>query len=122
MPLPESYPLNEVIVSAYLPDLSTASSAYAVSPVRGRIVEAWSVIQGTVPTTLDCTWSLEINNVAVTGSTATVTVSGAAAGDVDVSTPTALNFVNEGDTIEWRSLGESSATVPVMFYARIRIS
>jgi hypothetical protein len=121
MPLHENTPLNEVIVSAYLADLSTASSAYAVSPARGRIIEAWSVIQNTAPTTLDCTWSLEINNVAVTGSTATVTVSGAAAGDIDSVVPTGANFVSEGDLIEWRSLGESSATVPVMFYARIRV-
>jgi hypothetical protein len=120
MALPENQPLNEIVVSAYLADLSTASSAYAVAPCRGKVIKAWSVIQGTVPTTADCTWSLEINNVAVTGSTATVTVSGAAAGDVDVSTPTGANDVNQGDTIEFKSAGESSATVPTMFYALIR--
>jgi hypothetical protein len=120
MPLPENQPLHQVVVSAYMADLSTASSAFAVSPTRGRVIKAWSVIQNTVPTTLDCTWSLEINNVAVTGSTATVTVSGAAAGDVDVSTPTGANDVNIGDTIEFKSAGESSATVPTMFYALIQ--
>lgn len=119
MALRENYPFNNVVVSAYMADVSTAGSCFVAAPCSGHIILAQSCIQAAI-TTADCTWSLEINNTAVTGSTATIAFTSAAAGDVDSSTPTGANYVNAGDTIEFKSAGESSGTAPTIFSAVIR--
>src|SRR5688500_15402267 len=82
MALPVPRPISETQVSAYMADLSTASSAFAVAPCRGRIVRVYSTIYAAI-TGADATWTLEVNGVAVTGISVTVTQSGSAAGDVD---------------------------------------
>lgn len=119
MALPENTPLNTVVVNAYMADVSTAGSTYVASPVRGRLMLAQSALIAAI-TTADCTWSLEINNVAVAGS-ATIAFTSAAAGDVDTLVPTSPCYVNIGDTIEFKSAGESSGTSPTMFSAVIRV-
>ena len=119
MPLYENNPLDTYVVSAYMADLSTASSAFAVAPVRGRIVKVYSVIYNAI-TGADAVWTMEINGVAVTGVSVTVTQSGSAAGDVDSDEPTGANTVNPGDAIEFISDGASSTTAPAMFFAVIR--
>jgi hypothetical protein len=119
MALPVPRPISETNVSAYLADLSTASSTFAVAPCRGRIVRAYSVI-GAAITGADATWTMEINGTAITGISVTVANASSAGGDVDIGLPTASNnVVNEGDTIEFISAGESSTTCPTMFYAVI---
>lgn len=118
MALPVPRPISEIVVQAYMADLSTASSAFAVAPCRGRIVRAYSVI-GAAITVADAVWTIEINGTAVTGSSTTVAFTSAAAGDVDVSNPTGSNAVNEGDTIEFVSDGASTTTAPTMFVAVI---
>jgi hypothetical protein len=120
MALPVPRPFTETVVSAYMPDISTASSAFAVAPCRGRVVRVYSVLQAAI-TTADCNWTVEINGTAITGVAGVVAFSAAAAGDVDVAVPTAVSttYVNEGDTIEFVSAGESSGTAPAMFYAVI---
>jgi hypothetical protein len=120
MALPVPRPFTETQVSAYLADLSTASSCYAVAPCRGRVVRAFSVIQSTI-SVADAVWTMEINGTAITGVSVTVAQSGSAAGDVDTGTPTAVSttYVNEGDTIEFVSDGASTSTCPTMFYAVI---
>lgn len=120
MALPDNYPFNNVVVaSPLMADVSTAGSVYAAAPCSGYIILAQSCIQAAI-TTADCTWSLKINGVAVTGSTATIAFTSAAAGDVDSVVPTGANYVNAGDTIEWVSGGESSGTAPTAFSAVIR--
>lgn len=109
MALPANRPLTEGVVTVTMADLSTASSAFVASPWRGRIVRYYSCIQNAI-TTADGSVSLEINGTAVTGSTITVTQSGSAAGDVDSATPTAANYVNEGDTIEIITTGACDTT------------
>lgn len=114
MALPNNRPLTEHSLHSFMTDVSTASSTFIASPFRGTIKRAYSVITNAI-TGADCTWSLKINGTAVTGSTVTITQSGSAAGDVDTSTPTGANYVNEGDTIEIVSAGESSTTTPTNF-------
>lgn len=119
MALPIPRPISETVVSAYLADLATAGSAFAMAPCRGHIVRVYSVIYNAI-TTADGTWTVEINGTAVTGLSVTVTQSGSAAGDVDTAVPTASdNVVNEGDTIEFVNAGECDTTTPTMFYAVI---
>jgi hypothetical protein len=62
---------------------------------------------------------MEINGTAVTGVSVTITQSGSAAGDVDSGEPTAVTYVNEGDSIEFISDGASSTTAPATFTAVI---
>lgn len=120
MAYPVQFPLNTVTLNAQLADLSTASSCFVACPVRGTLVTAYSTILNSI-TGADATWSLEINDVAVTGSTATVTQSGSAAGDVDSCTPTALNIVNIGDRIEFKSAAGSTTTCLTNFTAVIKV-
>jgi hypothetical protein len=114
MALPANRPLSEASVSAYLADVSAASSTFVAAPFRGTIKRAYSAISVAL-TGADCTWSMKINGTAVTGSSTTITQSGSAAGDVDSCTPTAANYVNEGDTIEFVSDGASTTTCPTTF-------
>lgn len=118
MALPENRPLSEESVSAYLADISTASSTFVAAPFRGKIVRAYSVIHAAI-TSADAVWTMEINGTAVTGVSVTVANSSSAAGDVDSATPTGANYVNEGDTIEFISDGASSTTAPATFTAVI---
>lgn len=119
MALPVNRPDNEITASAYMADLSTAGSAFVAAPAKGRLVRAQSCIYNAI-TTANATWSIEVNGVAVTG-TVTVTQSGSAAGDVDSVEYTTDVRVNEGDTIEFISGGESDTTTPTMFTAVIRV-
>ena len=119
MALPERQPSNEVVVnSPAMADIGTAGSVYAAAPCTGNLVRAYSCIQS-APTGSDCTWTMEVNGVAVTG-TATIAVSGSAAGDVDEVVFSSPVRVNKGDTLEWISAGESSSTVIGQFAAVIR--
>ena len=118
MALQTNRPLSESVVSCRMADLSTASSAFCVSPWRGKIVRVYSVIENAI-TTGDATVTMEINGTAVTGVSITVTQSGSAAGDVDSAVPTGANTVNEGDAIEFISDGSCDTTCVTHFFAVI---
>lgn len=119
MALTVNHPLlKQVRVYAYLADLSTAGSAFTVSPIRGKIVEMGSVIYNAI-TTADNAITTEIAGTAITGGSWTVAYTSSAAGDVDSAVPTAANFVNEGQNIEFITSGASDTTCPTMFYAVI---
>lgn len=118
MALPSRQPSNEVAVTGYWADLSTAGSVYLAAPATGKLVRAYSCIAAAI-TTADGTWSVEVNGVAVTG-TGTVTQSGSAAGDVDEVIYSNPVHVNKGDTIEFVNAGESDTTCITHFTAVIR--
>lgn len=119
MALTVNHPLlKQVRVTAYMADVSTAGSAFAIAPIRGKVIEVGSVIYNAI-TVANSAASTKIAGTAITGGTWTITQSGSAAGDVDSATPTAANFVNEGQNIEFISDGGSTTTCPAMFYAII---
>lgn len=118
MALPERQPSNEIAVSVSMADVSSAGSVYVAAPATGKLVRAYSCITNAI-TGADCTWSMEVNGVAVTG-TGTITQSGSAAGDVDEVVYSAPAGVNKGDTLEFISAGESSTTCITTFTAVIR--
>ncbi len=120
MALPVQTPINERVVWAYMADVSTASSAFAVAPCKGRIVKMGSVIYVAI-TSADSAITSKIGGTAITGGSWTIANSGAAAGDVDTAVPTGANVVTEGANIEFISDGASSTTAPAMFYAVIRM-
>jgi hypothetical protein len=102
-------PNNYRILNVSIADISTASSAWVVSPCDGYIKEIYSVIDAAI-TTADGVITAKIATVAVTGGAITVTQSGSAAGDVDVVYPTALNYVTKGQAIEFAASGACDTT------------
>ena len=102
--------LNEYFLYGEIADISTAGQIYIPVPDGGRIVEIRSVIGGTIATD-DADLTAKIGGTAVTGGLITVTASGSAANDVDVTYPTALNTVSIGDAIEIETDGVSTNTV-----------
>lgn len=120
MAYPQQTTLDIVTLNTQIPDLSTASSGFVPCPVHGTLVRAYSTIYNAI-TVADASWSIEINDVAVTGSTVTVATASSAAGDVDECTPTAANVVNVGDRIEFVNAAGSTTTCPTNFTAVIRV-
>lgn len=112
---------NFQYVQMELADISTASSAWAPSPVAGTVVSIQSIISG-VLVTGDATLTPQINTVAITGGAITVTQVGSAIGDVDSSTPTALNVVAVGDSLECETDGASGNVVVCTIVWKIRVT
>ena len=99
--------LNDYFLTAKVTDISTAGSTFVAVPDGGRIVKIISTIKNAI-TTADAALSFEIGGTAVTNGGITVAYDGSAAGDVDSSTPSAANRVEEGEAIEIISDGGSS--------------
>src|SRR5690349_18907577 len=112
--------LKEVSVGAHSPSIGASPIvAYARAPFRGRIVKLVGVTAGVI-TTADATISTAVNGTAITNGNFTITVTGAAAGQVFSSTPSGANTVNEDDVVSFTPSGASGATVPATFYAVIQ--
>lgn len=101
---------SKVFVTSKIADISTASSAWAIAPVAGRITGIWTVINGVIAGG-DATITPKMGGSAITGGEITIAYSGSAAGDVDSSTPTDGNQVAVGDAIEIASDGGSTNSV-----------
>lgn len=118
MSLPERQPSNEMAVSVAKADISDPGSVYHAAPASGFLVRAYLTAQSAI-TGADCTWSVEIDGVAVTG-TGTLAVASAAVGQVSEVVFSAPVFVNKGQTIEFISNGESSTTTIGVFTGVLR--
>jgi hypothetical protein len=88
-------------------DVSTAASKWVVAPFAGTIGKIWSVLEGTLAS-VNCIFTFELGGTLITDSSITIGYSGSAAGDVDSSTPSALNIVTAGQPIEIISNGAST--------------
>lgn len=102
--------LEEVVLTAELDNISSASSTWVVAPYAGDIIKCYSVIHGAI-SGADAELSLEIGGTLVTDSEITVAFTSSAAGDVDSSTPTGNNTVSAGQAIEVLTDGASTGTV-----------
>jgi hypothetical protein len=91
-------------------DISVASSAWVVSPIHGKVVKVYSVIDGAI-TVADATLTPKIGGTSMTNGAITVAYSGSAAGDVDSSDPDANNEVAAGEAIEVATDGGSTGSV-----------
>ena len=112
---------NRCVLTTRIDDISTASSAWVVSPVAGTISKIYSVISGAI-TGGAAVLTAEIGGVAVTNGVLTVAVSGSAAGIHDVATPTAANTVTAagtGGVIEIVTDGGSTNTVSAVITIEI---
>jgi hypothetical protein len=120
MALPRNKPISNKYAQTYLADVSTAGSAFASAPRRGRIVKVWSILYGPI-TGADAAVTVKINGTAVPGLALTIAQDGSAAGDVDSAENGSpiVAIVNPGDSIEFASDGASSTTAPAGFLAEI---
>ena len=87
--------LNDYFLTAKVTDISTAGSTFVAVPDVGNIVKIYTSIKNAI-TSADAAITFEIGGTAVTNGAITVTQAGSAAGDVDSSTPSAANLVEEG--------------------------
>lgn len=111
--------LNDYFLTAKVTDISTAGSTFVAVPDAGNIVKIYTSIKNAI-TTADAAITFEIGGTAVTNGAITVTQSGSAAGDVDSSTPTAANRVEEGGSIEIISDGASATACEMIVTFVIR--
>lgn len=112
---------KEVVVYAYVPDISTAGSNYVVSPYTGAITKIYTVISGPI-TGADTTISFEIAGTGVLDGGLVVAVSGSAAGVVDSSTPSSANVISAGQALEIVSDGASTGVVSANVTIVIEVS
>lgn len=87
------------LVTVPIGDVSSAGSVFAVPGIAGTIVGISNVIDAAI-TVADAVLTFEIGGTAVTGAAITITQSGSAIGDVDQSTPSALNVIAAAEAIE----------------------
>ena len=111
--------LNDYFLTSTIADISTASSTFVPVPDGGKVIKIFTALQGAIGTA-NAAITFEIGGTAITGGAITVTQSGSAAGDVDTSTPTAANRVEEGGSIEMITDGASSNTIKLVVTFVIR--
>ncbi len=111
MALPVNRSVDEFVLSGRMADVAaTTPVAYVTSPVKGRLVRAYTVVEGT-------TNGAPVLSFAIDGASAlspTLTIaSGGGAGDVDSVefANTSLTLVTEGSKISITSDGAGSTTV-----------
>jgi hypothetical protein len=120
MALPELHPVNEVTVQAFSRSIGASpEAAYVRVPFRGRVLKVGCVTQGAI-TTADAAIATAINGTAISGGAITVTVAGAAAGQLFSALPTAARDVNEDDVISFTPSGASGANIGAQMFAVIR--
>ena len=103
MALTVNHPLlKEVRVYTVLADSAGTGLAAVSSPIRGKIIKVECCNSAVVDSDRVITFSLGTGGspVAITGGAVTMTASGSAIGQIFTGTPTALNLVAEGDTIQ----------------------
>lgn len=99
--------VNRVGLTTTITDVSTPGSYWVVSPIAGIITNIYSVLHTPI-TVADAHLTFEINGVLVTNGGITIAFTGAAAGDVDTSSPTANRTVAAGQAIEVITDGAST--------------
>jgi hypothetical protein len=112
--------LNDYFLTAKVTDISTAGSTFVAVPDVGNIVKIYTSVLKMQLHTADAAITFEIGGTAVTNGAITVTQAGSAAGDVDSSTPSAANRVEEGGSIEIISDGASATACEMIVTFVIR--
>ncbi len=92
--------LNTVVLTARIPDVSTASSAaFICSPVAGTLSKIYTVLEGTIATA-NAVLTASVDGGTDVTATVTIAYDGSAAGDVDSCTPADNNTVAVGSYIK----------------------
>lgn len=117
-----THALDAVHQNAYTPSCGgTPVAAYAVSPIKGRLLTFRGILGGAI-TTADGTITVVNVTTGVTIGTFTVTQSGSAAGLMFSGAPTtfASSLVNLDDVISMTPSGASGASIPMHFKLAFR--
>jgi hypothetical protein len=119
MTLPVNEPINEAVVSCKTASVGTTpAAAWAVAPVKGRVVRTFAVLEGTV--TGAAAIAVAINGGANIGALSIPAgAAGTAASDVPAATGVPRD-VQEGDAISFTPSGATGAGIPAQFHAVIR--
>jgi hypothetical protein len=120
MALPVNEPNNEQTVTCKTASVGTSpAAAYAVAPIKGRIVRTYGVLEGTI-STAPAAIAVAINGGSNIGSLSIpVGTAGTAASDAPSATGVSKD-VMEGDVISFTPSGATGATIPATFHAVIR--
>lgn len=124
MALTVNHPLlKEVRVYATIADSAAASTLVCVTcPIRGKIIKLEAVNSAVVDADRVITVSLGTgaSPTAITGGAITLVASGSVIGGATSVVPTALNAVNEGDTIQFVTDGAGSTSCVTTCIATIQ--
>jgi hypothetical protein len=115
MALPVNRSVDEIVVQARMADVATTTSCWAVAPCKGRLVRAFSVIEGTVNGTAVISFAID----GATALTETLSIADTStAGTVDSVefAQSANTLVTEGSKIDIDSDGGGSTTVVGNFF------
>ncbi len=110
---------------------STPIAANVRAPFRGKIVNLACVVNASFTGTLAVTTSIiplaadavaPGAGTAITGGVITMSSTNSASGSSLNAVPTALNFVNEGDIINFVPSGATATAGPASFYAVLQVA
>src|SRR5437879_118439 len=120
MTLPSVQPMNEWVVTCKTASVGTTPvAAWCVSPVRGKVVRTYAVLEGTI-TTAPAAIAVAINSGANIGALSIpIGVAGSGASDLPPNSAGAAQ-VNDGDFISFTPSGATGAGIPATFHAVIR--
>jgi hypothetical protein len=116
MPYPYKPSASAMLVPVVIADVSTASTVRFAPGFNGRIRRISSSL-GNAITVADSNITVSIGGsspTAVTGGALVVGFSGSAAGDVDITNPTALNTFSPTDSIHVATDGGSTTASPLI--------
>lgn len=124
--------LKEQTVSCHTASFGTTPIAANVpSPFRGKIVKLTSVVNAAFTGTLTVTASIipaaadgaaPGAGTGITGGVITQSATNSASGSTNTAVPSALNYVNEGDIINFVCSGATATAGPASFYATIQVA
>lgn len=113
--------MDHIVLTVTETDVSTAGSVFVVCPSDAKFVKAYSVIDGTIATA-PAVITTEIDGVAVTNGSMSITHTDSAAGDVDSCTPSAANHISAGGVLEFITSGASTNTVSATYTAVFKLT
>lgn len=113
--------LTKVYLTVDMTNISSAAVVYLPSPVAGTITKITTIINGAIATA-NAILTGRIGSTAITSGAVTIPFSGSAAGQVNSSTPTALNTVVAGDNINFTANNASTNTVRATIVVEITLS
>ncbi len=104
-----NHPLGDRFLEARISNVSSSISDWISVPANGRIIAAWVTLSAAITSSNAAIALYSGVSSAMTNSTISIIGSGSSAGSVFSATPSANNFVTEGDFIEVRSSGLNSS-------------
>ncbi|MEY3415640.1 MAG: hypothetical protein RLZZ418_885 [Pseudomonadota bacterium] len=113
--------LKKVYLPVDMTNISSAAVVYLPCPVAGTITKITTIINGAIATA-NAILTGRIGSTAITSGAVTIPFSGSAAGQVNSTTPTALNTVVAGNNINFTANNASTNTVRATIVVEITLS